>query len=251
MGFDEVSVSIIIPVKDEWLLTKECVQRIIQHTKCKQIQIILVNNGSREKPPSLLLKHPFLTWIHNRWNRGFASAINQGLAIAQGEYLVCLNNDTRPGPCWLEQLIRVLQEYPRCGMVGPVSNRVIPEQKIQVPQLKTRAEIDQFTKQYNQTNSSKWKKSKRLSGFCLVFPRAIYEKIGGMDERYGLGTYEDDDYSYRLRKAGYHCVIAGDTYVHHYGSRSFQKRTYREFQKLLKQNRAYFIRKWGALPPGV
>lgn len=248
--FEDCSVSIIIPVRDEWVLTRECVVRILQHTKCRQVQIILINNGSQENPPPFLLKHGSITWIHNPWNRGFASATNQGLRIATGDYLVCLNNDTRPGPHWLAQMIHVLQASSQCGMVGPVSNRVIPEQKIPVPSFHSKADIDTFTKEYNHTDSSKWRKSIRLSGFCLVFPRSIYEEIGEMDERYGLGTYEDDDYSYRVRKAGYYCMVAGDTYLHHYGSQSFQKRPYQEFKKLLKQNRAYFIRKWGISPPG-
>lgn len=193
--------------------------------------------------PATISELPNVKHIRNDRNRGFAAAINQGLTIAEGEYLVWLNNDTLPSHRWISQLIQVLRSDTRYGVVGPVSNRVIPEQKITV-QLATPAQIHRFTDQHNQVNQEKWRESKRLSGFCLVYSRKIHTEIGFLDERFGLGTFEDDDYCYRVRKAGYRCMVAGDTYVHHFGSRSFQQGGYPEFQKILLQNKAYFHHKW-------
>lgn len=243
---DQLLASIIIPARNEWALTWQCIQSIGQHTKLPH-EIILVDNGSEEAIPGHFNKQPNLHIIRNRWNRGFAAAINQGLKKAKGDYLVWLNNDTLPSHRWLSQLIHVLNTAPSAGLVGPVSNRVIPEQKITV-NLSSPQKIHRFSNKFNQINPQKWKESTRLSGFCLVYSRPVFEAIGYLDERFGLGTYEDDDYCYRARLAGYRCMVAGDTYVHHFGSQSFRRNGYREFQKILRQNRRYFIYKWNRLP---
>lgn len=241
--------SVIIPVRNGWKMTRQCLQSLKQHTAISY-EVLLVDNGSEERPPADLANAPHLHLIRNRWNQGFAAAINLGLERAQGRYLVWLNNDTLPSHRCLQQLIEVLQTDDRVGAVGPVSNKVIPEQKISVS-LKSLERIHSFSQKFNRTNRDKWKKTLRLSGFCLMYSRHVFEKVGYLDERFGLGTYEDDDYCYRIRQAGYRLVVAGDTYVHHFGSQSFRKNGYREFQKILLQNRRYYMNKWNRKPEGV
>ena len=61
----------------------------------------------------------------------------------------------------------------------------------------------------------------RLVGFCLLIKREVIDAIGLLDERFGIGCFEDDDYCLRAIAAGYRAVIAGDAFVHHYGGRTF------------------------------
>jgi GT2 family glycosyltransferase len=234
-----IRTSIVIPFRNQWKLTGLCLRFLRKYTRLPH-EIVLVDNGSTEKyvPPN------DVQLIRNRYNQGFAAAVNQGLERASGEFLVVLNNDTLPGARWIEQMIAVFDQRKDCGLVGPVSNKVIPEQKIPV-NLPTIRKIEEFTAKYNRSNPKKWKSSKRISGFCMVFPRHVFQKVGFFDERFGLGTYEDDDYCLRVRRAGFECIITGDTYVHHFGSQSFRKRGYAEFKKILRQNRRYFLQKWG------
>jgi GT2 family glycosyltransferase len=233
--------SIIIPVRDEWMFTRQCLAAIQRYTVVSH-EVIVVDNGS-ELPPADRPESEGVRWIRNRWNKGFASAVNQGLEAARGEFLVWLNNDTLPSHRWLKQLLHVLKTDERVGMVGPVSNRVIPEQKIEVS-LSSPAVIHRFSDRFNRTDPNKWRETKRLSGFCVAYPRRVLEKVGLLDERFGLGTYEDDDYSLRARRAGFRLIVAGDTYVHHFGNRSFKRNGYREFKKILRQNRRYYMLKW-------
>ncbi|MBD1371572.1 glycosyltransferase family 2 protein [Hazenella sp. IB182357] len=238
--------SIIIPAHNGWKFTQLCIRSIRTYTD-HPYEIILIDNGSTERMPARLREINDLTLIQNDWNKGFAGAMNQGLASARGEFLVWLNNDTLPSHRWLEQLIKVLNTRPKAGLVGPLSNCVIPEQKIKI-NMQSVSQIHRFSQHFNQSNPNKWKKSRRLSGFCIALTREVFERVGFLDERFGLGTYEDDDYCYRVIEAGYDCIIAGDTYLHHFGSRSFRKRGYREFKWILEQNRKYYICKWNQLP---
>ena len=61
----------------------------------------------------------------------------------------------------------------------------------------------------------------RLVGFCLLIRREVIEAIGPLDEQFGIGCFEDDDYCLRAIAAGFKAVIAGDAFVHHYGGRTF------------------------------
>jgi GT2 family glycosyltransferase len=69
--------------------------------------------------------------------------------------------------------------------------------------------------------------------------------IGLLDERFGIGNYEDDDFSLRARKAGFRLRIAGDVFIHHYGSRTFAARA-ESYDTLLERNKALFDEKWAS-----
>jgi len=84
-------------------------------------------------------------------------------------------------------------------------------------------------------------------GFCVLISRSVIEEIGGLDARFGLGNFEDDDFCLRAAIAGFRCVIASDCFVHHFGSRTFAgERIDRD--RLILDNWELFKEKWG-LPP--
>ena len=74
------------------------------------------------------------------------------------------------------------------------------------------------------------------------------DKIGLLDEQFSPGHYEDDDYCYRTRLAGYKLTIAGDAHVHHHGSASFKLHAPEQLAELPKINYQKFINKWGVAP---
>jgi len=84
----------------------------------------------------------------------------------------------------------------------------------------------------------------RVVGFCMLIKRAVIDKIGGLDGRYGLGNFEDDDFSLRATLAGYESRIAEDCFVHHFGSRTFIGEQI-DYKKSLHKNWEIFKKKWG------
>ena len=81
--------------------------------------------------------------------------------------------------------------------------------------------------------------------------REVYEAIGGLDERFGLGFFDDDDLAERARRAGFELAVAHDLFVHHFGSRTFVGNGI-DAGKLLDENSAKFAAKWGdAVPRGT
>lgn len=243
--------SIIILTHNGWPYTKVCLAGISRYTRVPY-EVIVVDNGSTDATlPQLrkLHKSGKIRLLENDINRGFAAGMNQGMRATEKKFIVLLNNDTVPSYRWLDNPLALLARFHNVGIVGPVSNRVIQPQKVKthVTSLK---DIHTFSQKHNRLDPRKWYQTSALSGFCMIFPRKLVQQIGELDERFGAGTCEDVDYCMRAIKAGYTCGVSGDTYVHHFGNRTFKQRDKIEYQKILKQNRQFYRYKWGKKPVG-
>ena len=90
-----------------------------------------------------------------------------------------------------------------------------------------------------------WSTRGRLVGFCLLIRRAVIDAIGVLDERFGIGCFEDDDYCLRAIQAGWRAVIARDAFVHHFGGRTFMGSGL-DHAAILRENEQRFREKWAA-----
>ena len=167
--------------------------------------------------------HNGVKLILNNGNRGFAAGNNQGMEKAKGSYNLFLNNDVVVTKNWLEHLISHLETYPDIGMVGPMSNSVSGPQLVdRVPYGKNMKAMQRFAVDFAAKNNGKSSEILRVVGFCLLIKRHVLDIIGGLDENYGNGNYEDDDLCLRARIAGFRNIIAHDVFIHHYGSMTFK-----------------------------
>ncbi len=101
-----------------------------------------------------------------------------------------------------------------------------------------------FAVRWRNERRGKWFTAGKLSGFCLLMKRAAYETIGGLDERFGLGLFDDDDLAVRARRAGFELAVAHDLFIHHFGSRTFAGNGI-DAERLLRENSRKFTEKWG------
>ena len=230
-----------------------CVESIRAFTEEGRYEIIIVDNGSKDGSVEWLQEQDDLKCIFNKENLGFPKGCNQGMAIATGTEIMLLNSDVIVTPRWHEQMIKALYSSDDIGAVSCMANACSNGQQIDVP-YKT-MDIDvllDFAEKYNHSNPSLWTMHFTLVGYCFMFRRSIYEKIGGMDEYFSPGNYEDDDYSFRIMKEGYKLILCKDTFIHHYGSGSFVRELSPEkarehvekYNSLLRRNSAYFQEKW-------
>jgi GT2 family glycosyltransferase len=105
-----------------------------------------------------------------------------------------------------------------------------------------------FAQRWRDEHRGKWFTVPKLSGFCLLMKRAVFDAIGGLDERFGLGFFDDDDLAERARRAGFASAVAHDLFVHHFGSRTFVGNGI-DANRLLDENGAKFAAKWGNSVP--
>jgi GT2 family glycosyltransferase len=239
--------SIVIVTYNNLALNKLCLESVIRNTEYPNYEIIVVDNNSTDGTPSYLrylaAQRPNISIILNEANNGFARANNQGIAISNGDYIVLLNNDTIVPPGWLSRLLRHLADE-AVGMVGPVTNFVGNEAKLDVD-YQTWAEMEDFSARHTWEHDGLSADIYMLAMFCVAFRRNIYDEIGPLDEQFGVGMFEDDDYAQRMKAKGYRVLCVADAFVHHFGQAAFKKLIENgSYDRLFEENRSYYETKW-------
>jgi GT2 family glycosyltransferase/glycosyltransferase involved in cell wall biosynthesis len=240
--------SIIIVTYNNLALTKLCLESVLRNTEYPNYEVVVVDNKSKDETPAYLrqlaTQHEHVTIVLNDENHGFAKANNQGIARATGEYLVLLNNDTITPPGWLSRLLHHLRD-PQVGLLGPLTNFVGNEAKIEVD-YQTWAEMEFFARARTWAQQDEIAEIHMLAMFCVALRREVYERVGPLDEQFGVGMFEDDDYSVRVRRQGLRVVCAADAFVHHFGQAAFGKLIESgEYNHIFDENRRHYEAKWG------
>ena len=233
--------SIVIVTHNQVEYTRQCLDSIRLVTD-EPFELIVVDNASTDGTLDFLHAVPGVRVIANDTNRGFPAAVNQGMAVAAGNQVLLLNNDVLATTGWLGRLLRALRSDARVGLVGPRSNYVSGPQQIDVG-YDGLAELDGFAWDWGKSQNGVVLDVNRLVGFCLLIRREVIDAIGTLDERFGVGCFEDDDYCVRAIAAGFRAVIASDAFVHHYGGRTFLG-TGIDAGELLRENQRRFLEKW-------
>ena len=233
--------SIIIVTHNQMEYTRQCVNSILQLTDAFY-ELVFVDNGSTDGTVRYLQALEGATVICNDDNLGFPGAANQGMRASRGTQVLLLNNDTVVTTGWLDRLLRALYSEDRIGLVGPCSNQVSGPQRIETGYTDL-SSLDGFAWEWGKSHRDQIVDIGRLVGFCLLVRRSVIEEIGHLDERFGIGNYEDDDFCLRARRAGYQTVIALDAFVHHFGGRTFVASDV-DFDSLMKENKRLFDEKW-------
>lgn len=241
----EVDASIVIVSFDNLAFTRMCLETVLATTSA-DTEVIVVDNGSADGSPNYLKdmasSFPRVRLILNSDNVGFPRAVNQGLAEARADVLVLLNNDTIVTEHWLDTLVQHLND-PTIGLVGPVTNAAPNEARVSTS-YSTYGELLDFAAY--RADSRQPFDIGVLTMFCAAMRRSTYAAVGDLDEQFGMGMFEDDDYAERVRRAGLRVVCATDAFIHHFGEASFGRLVPSgKYGELYRVNQQRFERKWG------
>jgi Predicted glycosyltransferases len=141
-----------------------------------------------------------------------------------------------------------LQRNKTIGIIGPITNNIGNEAKIQIS-YNNMDEMLVESGKYTRSHIGKVQQLYTAAFFCVMFSRKIYETIGPLDEAFGRGFFEDDDYCRRVEQLGLTIGCAEDVFIHHHLSASFNKMRSADRQALFEQNKATYEAKWGTWTP--
>ncbi|HTC27295.1 glycosyltransferase, partial [Dyella sp.] len=245
-------VSVIVVTYNNSAFTKACLRSLELYSDYTNLETIVVDNASTDDTRAYLaawmLAGPQRRVLLNAKNLGFAAANNQGLAAASGEYLVLLNNDTYVTPGWIATLLAHLHRCDTLGVIGPVTNNIGNEARIDI-HYASMEEMVQVAADYTLRHVGKRTPLRTAAFFCVMLRRVVYEQVGPLDEAFGLGFFEDDDYCRRAEHAGWDIACAEDVFIHHHLSASFSKLKQDARQTLFVKNKALYEAKWGEWIP--
>lgn len=223
--------------------TRGCIESIRKNSPESAREIVIVDNASKDGSVEWLKQQKDIILRVNAENSGFPKGCNEGVEVASKENDIFLfNNDTYLPPNALFWLRMGLYEDESHGAVGSVSNYVSNLQQLPFANPTTESLIE-FAKSNNVPMAHPYETKTYLVGFALLIRRDVYNLVGDLDERFSPGNYEDTDYGLRVMQAGYKNVLCKNSFIIHYGSKSFGKQA-DTYANIMHANAQKFVSKW-------
>lgn len=237
-----VKASVIVPVHGNWAVASRALE--ILRERADGREVIVVDDASPDGTGDRLEQHADFALVRNERNVGFAAACNQGATRASGSRFCFLNSDAFVEPGALDALERAL-EPAGVGAAAPA----LLNQDGTLQEAGGAIGSDGATfplGRGHQAGDPAWCFQREVdygSGACLLVERAAFERLGGFDEAYAPGYYEDADLCLRLAESGLSTVLEPAARVTHlqYASGSEARA-----RTLVKRNRRTFLARWGS-----
>lgn len=241
-------VSIIIPCHNNFTLTYRCVQSILESDAETPFEIIVVDDGSIDETMlAELLFVGAVRVVRHASALGFVRAANAGAAVAGGDLLLFLNNDTELRTGALDELARTFADLPGIGVAG--SKLINTDGTLQ----EAGGIIQRLGSGINwglgdvaaDPKYCYLRDADYVSGAALMIPRTLFESLRGFDEIYVPAYYEDTDLCFRVRQAGLRVVVQPLSEVVHHGGATSGTTAAQGAVKLHQSiNQRKFLRRW-------
>lgn len=223
-------VTIIVPIYKDWSSLEICIESLKECID-KIHKVILINDMSNEWEElennitrAIKGKDNF-EYYKNESNMGFIKTCNRGMFELDnsGNDILLLNSDTKVTKGFLEEMLRILYQTEKHGVVCPRSNNAT---LLTVPvknNLGSLLEPEESYRVYCEIRDMLPEKQIIPTGvgFAMLIKRKLIDMFGGLDEIYGLGYNEENDFCMRVNQYGYNVVMANRAFVYHYESKSF------------------------------
>ena len=249
-----MKVSVVVLCYNNWEDTQACLESVLTLSEYPDelLEVIVVDNastdGTAEGLEDLRRGDSRVQVVRNEDNLGFAGGNNVGIRQATGDVIILLNNDTYVTRGWVRRLIRPLLRDDRVGLSGPLTNNIGNEQKVAL-RYETMEEMQLVSSQFVDGRLGETFETDGLAFFCVAIRRDVVDDVGLLDEAFGIGFFEDDDYCRRAARRGWRMVVVDDVFVHHRLSASFDALGEQVRDQLFERNKQIYEMKWGPWTP--
>jgi len=239
-------VSIVIPAHNKINVTYACLAALLLAWNKASFEVILVDDASTDETARIEDLVSGITVIHNAEAQRFIRACNAGAAQAKGKYVVLLNNDTEPTTGWLDALIDAFDRFPDVGLVG--SRLLYPDGSLQDAGGIIWSSGDPWNYGNRQNphdpRFTYARQADYLSGAAMMTTKAIWDSLEGLSSYLEPMYFEDTDFAFKVRDAGYTTWYVPSSVVYHYEGMTSGTDTSSGFKRYQEVNRPKFKRKW-------
>lgn len=209
-------VSIIIPTFNHPYELKNCLEAITKNTRYNDYEVILVDNNSFDKKSLEIIKKSGHRVIKYPYKFNFSKINNFATRYAKGEYLLFLNNDTRPIRDWLIPMLNECQKED----TGIVGNKLLyNDNSIQHAGIDFDIKSLRFFHSYRYNSAfskevNRIKEVPAVTGACLMIKKNLFEQVGGFDEDYWTDL-QDVELCFSIRRLGFKVIYTPYSIVYH------------------------------------
>ena len=223
-------VSIVIPTRDRKDLLEACINSLDRATGYRNKEIIVLDNDSAEPETkayfAALSQRSDVRIVPAPGPFNYPRLVNLGASQARGEFLMTLNNDIEAfEPDWLSELVSQASR-PGVGLVGCLL--LYPDHSVQhagviVGLSGVAGHMYADASPDDPGHAGRIRVTQDLSavtGACQLMRRALFERLGGLDERHLAVAYNDIDFCLRVREAGLRVIYTPHARLLHHHSAS-------------------------------
>jgi GT2 family glycosyltransferase len=234
-----VDVSVIIVNWNTKEILRDCLASVYEQAGDVDCEVIVVDNASTDGSVEMV-KNDFerAVLIENAENRGFATANNQGIAVAKGRYVLLLNSDTVVLDGAIAKTVDFADAHPKAGVVGC---RVLnPDRTLQPTCFMYPSVLNMFlsstylyklfprSRFFGRERMTWWDRNDMrevdvVTGCFMLVRREAIDQVGAMDERFFMYA-EETDWCYRIKKSGWRIMFTPAAAIVHLGGQSTAKR---------------------------
>jgi GT2 family glycosyltransferase len=226
-----MDVAVVIPVFNQIAYTQGCLRSLAPDI-AEGVAVVVVDNGSTDVTREWLGQQTGIKVIHNAENRGCAAAWNQGCAAASAAWTIVLNNDVLLPAGWRSALLGVADRE-HLDIASPAMRE--GEQNY---------DFEEYARKFMNDMAAVARRG-HAHGVCFAVRREVFTRIGGFDEAFRIGQFEDADFFRRARQAGFTAGTTGACFLHHFGSATQNAlRSGPAARPYEAENRAHFRKKW-------
>lgn len=220
------TVSVVIPTWNRCGLLLECLASLDRQS-FRDLEVVVVDDGSTDGTSETLRRErPELIVVTLERNEGFAKAINAGIGRATGEFLFLLNNDMTLEPDCLEKLLRTAESSSSDMMAPMVLWRDDPDVIYSVgDRLLRNFRPESIGFRASRAEFEPPSEVFGVSAGAGLFRRTVFDAVGLFDERF-VAYFEDSDFCFRARLAGFRARACPEAVAYHVGSASLSGKTW-------------------------
>jgi GT2 family glycosyltransferase/glycosyltransferase involved in cell wall biosynthesis len=243
---DSPEVSIIIPAHNNVKVTYLALCSLLIAPSKARFEVIVVDDASSDETAHLEEIVSGITVIHNETSQRFIRACNAGAKVARGEYIVLLNNDVEVTMGWLDELMAAFDRFENVGLAG--AKLVYPNGRLQ----------DGGGIIWNSGNPSNYGKGENpedprfcyarqadyLCGAAMMVPKTVWDELGGLSAYLEPMYFEDTDFAFKVREAGFKTWFVPSSVVYHYEGMTSGNDVTKGAKRFQEINRPKFKERW-------